>query len=179
MKKLLIVSVMSLAGLLTSYADSYAQNPDRAQKREARQATQQAMNQQLANSVKGKNFVFTATEIFSTQNVQVQDVQLNSLWGVWVTPTQLHVDLPIYGAASPDGFPTLSHALNFFVSDFTFDTETTRSGGLRVNISATDPWTMNAYSFTIDVTADGNFSFMTVNSTFSSPVNFRGNVDSL
>lgn len=174
MKKL-ILSLVSVLTLSMAASDVIAQNANREARRERHQAENQAIDQALSNAIQQKNFQFLATEIIYGQNPNLQNIQLSQLYGVWMAPNYLKVYLPLYGPNNFNGQPSLMHKLDFFVNNYKYTTEQLKNGGWQVTVVATDPWSINTYTFVIRTTPNGNWSYMSVDTPFVGPVSYNGN----
>lgn len=176
MKKLFFVSLMTILGVFT-LSNTYAQAA-REERRAIRNAENAALDKELSAAIKAQDFVFVATEIQSTQNPMVQSVPLNSLYEIWVTPQQFKAYLPIYGSGSYNGQPTLLRRMDFFTSKYSYDIAPYKgqNTGWTVTMNVMDTWSLNTYTFQLNVTPNGNNSTLIVSSTFRAPVTFQGYV---
>lgn len=146
-------------------------------KRAMRQAENEAVIARVGNAVKTHQFSFIATELTTSGMAAVSNIPLSQLWSVRVTPQTLYVYLPIYGTGGPLGQPSIFNRLDFTTSTFTYNTQTLRNGNTSVLIKATDTTNSRNYTLTFEVTPDGDNSTLSMESSFSGPVTFTGNVN--
>ena len=173
MKKFLIVSLMARIGIFANL-QSYSQNPAKEERREVRAVENAQQAQEIGDLVKSESFTFNANQIISTINPNINDIDLPGMYGLWVSPTMFKAFLPIYGASSYTGQPTLYKRLDFYTSHFTYNVKANNSGGWTVTIVATDTWTTNPYTFVINVTPEGTGCTLSISSPFQPGVTFNG-----
>lgn len=176
MKKVFLTLLLTCGALFYS-SQSMAQEEKRQERREVRNAENKALDMQLQNSIKNQNVEFIATEIAYGRSPYLQNINLNVLYGVWASPNYLKIYLPLYGPNNFNGQPSLMHKLDFFVNKYTYTTEPLKYGGSLITIVALDPWSINTYTFTITVNANGAFSTMSVDTPFVGPITYNGNVN--
>ncbi|MDE7134888.1 MAG: DUF4251 domain-containing protein [Rikenellaceae bacterium] len=157
-----------------------SQNADisnRQAKRAMRQAENEAIIARVAKAVNSHQFTYIATELSSSGFAAISNIKLNQLWDIRVTPQSLYVYLPIYGAANPFSQPSIFNRLDFTTNSYSYDVQPMKNGGSTVTIKATDQTTNRDYTFVINVSPMGQNSTLMVNSTFTGPVTFMGNIN--
>ncbi len=146
-------------------------------KRAMRQAENEAVIARVSQAVKAHQFTFIATELTTSGIASLSNIPLNQLWSVKVTPQTLFVYLPIYGTGGPLGQPSIFNRLDFNTSVFTYNTQTLRNGNTSVLIKATDTTNNRNYTLTFEVVPSGDNSTLSMESSFSGPVTFTGNIN--
>ncbi|MEG1635240.1 MAG: DUF4251 domain-containing protein [Rikenellaceae bacterium] len=169
--KNLLLSLVSVLALSATSFDLMAQQT----RKEKHQEENQALNQQLSNAIQQQDFQFLATEIIYGQDPNLQNIPLYQLYGIWISPDYLKIYLPLYGPNNFNGQPSLMHKLDFFVNSYKYSTEPIKNGGWQVTVVATDPWSINTYTFIIRTTPSGTWSYMSVDTPFVGPVSYNGN----
>lgn len=124
-----------------------------------------------------RTFVFSANQIVSSGNIDVQNVQLTETYGVWMLPGRITVTLPVYGLASSTGLPTLTRTLDFTTQNYTYSIVSNPANkGWYVHVKVVNPWTMTTYYMVFNVNDTGMNSEMTLSSPFTTDVVFSGSV---
>ncbi|MFI3267964.1 MAG: DUF4251 domain-containing protein [Rikenellaceae bacterium] len=178
MRRVLIITVLTFLSVTMLSEETYAQNPMRAQRREARVEAEEQAEQQLMAMLKSKNFMFFATEIEQTINVNIQNIQLNSIWGIWVSPGQFKAYLPIYGASAISGTPSLQRRMDFTTGSYTYDIQQGHGAEINVTMTVNDVWSNAEYTFILTTSGSGENSTLYVSSPFKASVTFSGYVRS-
>lgn len=175
MKKLLLslVAVLTMAILCN---DIYAQNSSKSIRKERRQQANEQADNELTAAVEARNVRYIATEIVYGQSPALQNIQLFQLYQLWIAPDYLKVFLPIYGPNNFNGQPSLMNRLDFSVNKYFYSYKALEKGGYEITVKATDPWSVNEYTFFITTNADGNWSSMSVQTNFSGPVDYSGSL---
>ncbi len=176
MRKVFLTLVLTLGAFVMS-SQTMAQNETKQERKAKRQAENQAIDQQLHTAIMSQNIQFIASEINYGQSPYLQNIDLNTLYGVWASDNYLKIYLPLYGPNNFNGQPSLMHKLDFFVNKYNYKTEPLKDGGSLITIVAQDPWSINTYTFTINANANGNYSNMSVDTPFVGPVSYNGMVD--
>lgn len=145
--------------------------------RAMRQAENEAVIARVNAAVKAQQFSFIATELTTSGIASLSNIPLNQLWSVRVTPQTLYVYLPIYGTGGPLGQPSIFNRLDFNTSTFTYNVQTLRNGNMSAHIKATDTTNNRNYTLTFEITPNGDYSTLSMESSFSGPVTFTGNVN--
>lgn len=171
-----LFSLLAIVTISLFCSQLFAQETTKQMRREQRQEANQAFDDQLSKDIQAKDFTFRATELVYGQDPNLQNITLNALYFLTVSPNYFRVYLPIYGPNNFNGQPSLMHKLDFFVNSYKFSTEPIDKGGWIIRIDATDPWNINTYNFRIRSTPNGNFSSMTVETIFTGPVIYNGTV---
>ncbi|MFI3261653.1 MAG: DUF4251 domain-containing protein [Rikenellaceae bacterium] len=174
MRRVLIITMLAFLSALMLNEEIYAQNPMREQRREVREEAELKAEQQLMAMLKSKNFMFMATEIEQTININLQNIQLKSIWGIWVSPGQFKAYLPIYGATAVTGMPTLRRRMDFTTSNYTYDVQQGHGDEINVTMTATDVWSSVGYTFVLTTSGTGQNSTLYISSPFKASVTFSG-----
>ena len=183
-----IFALFALAAIAVAPEIAMAQNQGsvttqntNVNKRQAKQAMRQAETEavisRVNNAVKSQQFTFIATELTTSGIAAISNIQLNQLWSVKVTPQTLFIYLPIYGTGSPLSQPSIFNRLEFNTSSFTYNVQDLRNGNQSVSIKATDTSTNRNYTLTFQITPNGSNSILSMESSFSGPVTFTGNIN--
>lgn len=183
-----ILALFALAAVAVAPEIATAQNQGTAMtqnanfnKKQARRAMRQAENEaviaRVTNAVKTQQFSFIATELTTSGIAALSNIPLNQLWSVRVAPQTLYVYLPIYGTGGPLGQPSIFNRLDFNTSSFTYNVQTLKNGNMSVHIKATDTSNSRNYTLTFEITPNGDNSTLSMESSFSGPVTFTGNVN--
>ena len=176
MKKVFLTLLLTFGAFMYS-SQTMAQELTRQERKAKHLAEDQALDQQLQNAITSQDIEFIATEIAYGQSPYLQNIDLNTLYGVWASEDYLKIYLPLYGPNNFNGQPSLMHKLDFFVSKYTYKTEPLKDGASLITIVAQDPWSINTYTFRINANANGNYSNMSVDTPFVGPVSYNGTVD--
>lgn len=173
MKKITILMLLLMAmGQQVMAQESKAQA--RKEKRAQTLQTETASTQAILAS---RTFVFTADQIVSSGDINVQNVELTETYGVWVLPGRITVTLPVYGLASSTGLPTLTRTLDFTTQNYTYSIVSNPANkGWYVHVKVVNPWTMTTYYMVFNVNDTGMASEMTLSSPFTTEVVFSGAV---
>lgn len=173
MKKVFLLTMILLVGLASV---SYAQD-SRAERRAARKARELANQEQIAALVNSQDYMFVANNISSSNYVALTGVRLSGLYGIWVTPQQFKVYLPLYGINNFNPM-SIARRIDFFTSQYSYKVQKQRNGGWYITIKATDPWSNNTYNFNLSINANASAT-LTVSTTFRAPISFDGTIQSL
>lgn len=187
MKKLYL-ALLAMAAVMTTSMEVLAQDNGAAanqtmSKKEIRKAIRDAENEaikaRVSQGVENQQFMFVATELVSSGRAAISNIKLNSLWEVRVNDGHLRVYLPIYGASAPFSQPSIFNRLDFTSTDYTYEVQKEKNGGYYVTIKTTDLSTNKDYTLNFNVSPMGQNSNLQINSTFTGPVSFSGNVNYL
>lgn len=176
MKKVLIFATLTLVSTLMFGQMAFAQNAMREERKESRQDANQEAQQQMIQMLNSKQFMFSATEIQQTTNPNIQNIQLNQIWGIWLLPNQFKAYLPIYGTSFAYSQPTLLRRMDFTANSYDYNVQKGEAGGVNVTITVNDVWSNTIYTFLIMTTYNGQNSTMTVSTPYQPSVTFLGDI---
>ncbi len=177
----LIIFVLSLVGLgandLFLRADAYVQQQDKRSQRAARRAQRDTLNlEQTRGMIESRNFTFYANDLIYASSIIAPYQQLNNNYYVEVTPTQLTVQLPVYGGNPRTGRPSIARELDFFTGNYSYSAEPkSNNKGWSIEIKAVDTWSMNSFTFEFDVTING-YGQLDLSTPFVGPAQFSGTI---
>lgn len=145
--------------------------------REYRRAQRNALDEiATGNMVTNRNFIFYPSTLDYTQNFYYQNIQLTSYYTVSVTPTQLRVLLPIYGAGRYTSQPSIWRELDFFTGNYKYNAvQNPKSRQWVVTIQAMDTWSFNTFTFIFTISPSG-YCQMSIATPFVGPAYFSGNI---
>ncbi len=170
----LVVLLIVTGGQLVQAQNS--RSMARQQRREQRQEAEAAFAAKLIIALKAKDFNYTANSIAYSLYPTLQNMQLNQYYGITLTPSQIIVNLPLYGSNNFNFEPTLNRRLYFTASQYNYSISQIKGNSYLVNIHVTDPWNMNTYILTLNTTGSGNGVSMSVSTPFTGPVTYSGNI---
>lgn len=177
MKKTLMLGIITVLSTVILCQESYSQETKKEQRKEARIAAEEASEAQINELLATKDFMYQAMELQQTSNPNVQNIQLNRIWGIWITPNTFKAYLPVYGTSLNTFQPSLLKRMDFTSNSYKYEIHPGEAGGKNVTIMVNDMWTNTEYTFLIMVTANGQNSSMTVSSSFKAPITFMGSIE--
>ena len=172
MRKSFLFFSTVLFALVALSTVSYAQS-----RKEQRRVEQQAIDNKTAEAitsgVETRNISFIATELTATSDPMITDVQLNAVWGLYITPNRLRSYLPVYGAKNASYRPSMIRRMDFSTSDYTWNAEKTKFGW-DVTIKVSEPSTNTAYTMYLTVPTTGRNATLSISTSFDPSITYSG-----
>ena len=130
----------------------------------------------IGHIVTSKNFDYYPNQLDYTSSMHYQNIQLSNYYLVSVTPTQLRVLLPIYGAGRYSEQPSIWKELDFFTGNFKYNAvQNPKSKNWIVTIKAMDTWSFNTFTFVFTISSS-SYAQMSIDTPFVGPAYFSGNL---